>query len=70
MGYSHLPYEEIIYLIYTKTIHDLTNAIVNKCFEFQNDWLKIVRIIDTIPRNFILYHSVKGIKNFEEHRNF
>ena len=30
--------------VYTKFIYDLTNAIINKCFNYQNDWLKIIRI--------------------------
>ena len=30
--------------IYTKNIYDLTTAIINKCFEFQNDWLKIIPV--------------------------
>ena len=30
--------------ICVKVIHDLTVAIINKCFEFQNDWLEIIRI--------------------------
>ena len=30
--------------IRTKIIYDLTIAITNKYFEFQNDWLKIIRI--------------------------
>ena len=51
-------------------MYDLTIAIVNKYFEFQNDWLKIIRIsgyafVSTIARNFVLYHYVKEIKNFE-----
>ena len=27
----------------TKIMHDLTIANINKCFEFQKDWLKIIR---------------------------
>ena len=30
--------------IYTKIIYDLTIAIINKCFEFPSDWLKIICI--------------------------
>ena len=30
--------------IHTKIIYDLTISIINKCFEFQNDCLKIIRI--------------------------
>ena len=30
--------------IYTKNLYDLTIAIINKCFEFQNDWLKIIPV--------------------------
>ena len=29
--------------IRTKIMRYLTNAFTNKCFEFQNDWLKIIR---------------------------
>ena len=36
--------EESIAPMYTKTLHDLTIAIINKSFEFQNYWLKIIRI--------------------------
>ena len=38
------PYGESIVPNYTKIIHDFTIAIRNKLFEFQNDWLKIIRI--------------------------
>ena len=41
---------------YTKTINYLTIAIINKCFEFQNDWLKIIYI-----EPFHLYTQEKGI---------
>ena len=30
--------------IYPKIMYDLTIAIINKYFEIQNDWLKIIRI--------------------------
>ena len=30
--------------IHTKIMYDLTIAIINKCFEFQNDWLKMIPI--------------------------
>ena len=30
--------------ICTKITYDLTIAIINKCFEFQNDWLKIIPV--------------------------
>ena len=30
--------------ICTKIINDLTIAIINKCFKFENDWFKIIRI--------------------------
>ena len=30
--------------IYAKIIYDLTIAIINKCFEFQKGWLKIIRV--------------------------
>ena len=50
-------------------MYDLTIAIINKCFEFQNDWLKIIRK-DTIALNFVLYHCIKEIKNIEERQNF
>ena len=36
--------EESIAPMYTKTLHDLTIAIINKSFEFQNYWLKIICI--------------------------
>ena len=38
------PYVESIAPIYTKIIYDLTIAAINKYFEFQSDWLKIIRI--------------------------
>ena len=43
-------------------MYDLTIAIINKCFEFQSDWLKIIHIV--------LPHCVKEIKNFEQYKNF
>ena len=43
-------------------MYDLTIAIINKCLEFQSDWLKIIRISSS---NFVPYHCVKEIKNFE-----
>ena len=46
----------------------LAIPIINKCFELQNDWFKIIRI-GIIARNFVLYHSVKEIKNLEQQRN-
>ena len=30
--------------MHTKVIYDLTIAIINKYFEFQNDWLKIIPV--------------------------
>ena len=42
--YLPLPPGGSVALMYTKTIYDLIIAIINKHFEFQNDWLKIVRI--------------------------
>ena len=30
--------------MYTKFTYDFDIAIIYKCFEFQNDWLKIIRI--------------------------
>ena len=30
--------------MHTKIMYDLTIVIINKYFEFQNDWLKIIRI--------------------------
>ena len=50
-------------------MHDLTIAIINKCFEFKNDWLKLF-VLDTIALNFVGYHCVKEIKNFELQQNF
>ena len=38
------PYWESIVPIYTRFTYDLTIAIINKCFEFQNDYLKVIRI--------------------------
>ena len=35
-----------IALIYTKNMYDITIAIIYKFFEFQNDWLEIIRIRD------------------------
>ena len=43
--------------------------IINKYFEFQNNWLKKF-LLRTIAHNFVLYHYVKKIKNFEKHWNF
>ena len=40
---GYFPFcEKSIVPIYTKITYDLTTAIINKCFEFQNDWLKII----------------------------
>ena len=50
-------------------MYDLTTAIVNKCFEFQNDWLNIICIRYNCT-HFVLYHCVKEIKNFKQHRSF
>ena len=47
-------------------MYDFTVATINKCFELQNDWLKII----CIRYNFVLYHCVKEIENFEQHENF
>ena len=47
--------------IYTKTIYDLTISVINKCFEFQNDRLKII----CIKYNCAQHHCVKGIRNFK-----
>ena len=30
--------------LHAKIIYVLTIAIINECFEFQNDWFKIIRI--------------------------
>ena len=37
-------YPEGISSIYTKIIYYLIIAIINKCFEFQNDWLNVILI--------------------------
>ena len=37
-------YGESIAPIYTKITNDLTIILINKCFEFQNNWLKMIRI--------------------------
>ena len=47
---EHLLWHMYILLFYmppirTKVIHDLTIATINKCLEFQNDWLKIIPIM-------------------------
>ena len=42
--YSPLPCERSIAPIYAKIIYDLTIAIIDKFFEFENDWIKIIRI--------------------------
>ena len=47
-------------------MYDLTIAVINKCFEFQNDWLKIIRI----SNNFVLYPCIDEIKNFEQQQIF
>ena len=41
--------------MHTKIICDLTFAIINKCFEFENNCLKILPI-GTTARNFVLYY--------------
>ena len=69
-GVTSPPRGRDIAPIYTKNLYDLTIAIIKKCFEFQNDWLKIGSLLGTITRNFVLYHCVKGIDNFEQHQNF
>ena len=38
------PYGGSITLMYTNIMHDLTIAIINKCFEFENNWFKIICI--------------------------
>ena len=61
--------KELIYLrgsivpTYTKNICYLTIAIINKCFEFQNDWLKTILLGTTTP-NFVLYRCVKKNHKF------
>ena len=44
MGANFPPVGGNIAPIRTKIIYDLTIAIINKCFEFQNDWLKIIPV--------------------------
>ena len=44
-----------------KVIYYLTIAIVNKCFKFQNDSLKI-SALGTMVRSFTLYRCVKEIE--------
>ena len=55
--------------MHTKIMHDLTIAIINKCFEFQNDWLKIIRIRCNCTK-FILYRCIKEIKKFRTTSEF
>ena len=62
------PKGGVIAPLYIKITYDLITAAINKCFKFQNDWLKII-CISTTARNFFLHHFVKEIKNFEQHRN-
>ena len=38
------PYGKSIAPIHTKIMYDLTIAIIDKCFEFQNNWFKIIRM--------------------------
>ena len=40
----HSPTEGIFPPTFKKIVFDFTIAIINKCFEFQNDWLTINRI--------------------------
>ena len=42
-GSNFLFYWGNVALIYTKVIHYLV-IVINKCFKFQNDWLKIIHI--------------------------
>ena len=56
--------------IHTKIIYDLTISIINKYFEFQNDWIEIIHNRWNCTQFSPIYHCVKEIKNFEQYRNF
>ena len=43
-GVTPPPLREKYSPICTKIMYDLSTAIINKCFEFQNDWLKIIPV--------------------------
>ena len=43
-GFFPTLYYGSIAPIHTKIMYDLTIATINKCFEFQNDWFKIIHI--------------------------
>ena len=61
--------------IYTKIMYDFSITFINKCFEFQNDWLKIIR---PIACNFVLYHyhetqkecTITALLGFHVHQTF
>ena len=63
------PLRRSVAPIYTKIVYDLTIAIENKCFEFQNNCLKR-SVFDINASNFVLDNCVKEIKNKEQHQIF
>ena len=63
LGLTSSSYRESIAVVYTKILYYQTIAIINKCFKFQNDWLKITHIRYNWMQ-FYLYHCFKEIKNF------
>ena len=49
----------------TKIIYYLSIASINNCFEFQNDWLKIIRIGETGAHWYILQKIVFFMMNIQ-----
>ena len=69
--YSPHTHERCITPTYTEIIHHLTFAVINKCFKFQNNWLKIIRIkTANTSESFCTIGTLANIKLFLYHFNF
>ena len=63
------PYGGSISPMCIKTTYCVTIVIKSKCFEFQKDWLEIIRIRYNCMQ-FRSIPSIKGIKKFNQQWNF